>query len=103
MAYIICNTCKKVETCKMGSKRHKIINSRVMVMGTWWYQCAMCGNWSNNTELYEKYPQLHENTWDVVNVDQMMGYGCFSTITINNVTKPFVCHQCWLNEMGTIE
>lgn len=63
-------------------------------MGTLWYQCGMCGNWSDSLEHITMCQQWFENVWDEVNVDQMMGNGGYSLITINNTTKPFVCGNC---------
>jgi hypothetical protein len=79
-----------------GYKRSKPIEYN----GTLWYQCAMCGEWSNHIEHMTNQPKLFENIWDEENVGQMMGYGTYCVLTINNVTKPFVCALCVMWEGG---
>jgi hypothetical protein len=68
--------------------------------GTLWYQCASCGEWTNHIETLTNDQMLFENIWDEQHIDQMMGIGTYCTITINNITKPFVCACCWLWECG---
>lgn len=63
-------------------------------MGTLWYQCAMCGNWSDTIEHITMCKEWAKYAWDEVDVGQTMGIGGYSLITINNITKPFVCACC---------
>ena len=71
------------------------------------YQCVMCGNWDNDIEHIINNPGWFELLWDVTEVDQMRPVvtvtpqnELYTTITINNVLKPFVCVQCMVDESG---
>jgi len=72
----------------------------MQIDGKTWYKCAMCGNWHETTEHIKIAPQWFDSIWDVVNVSNMMGSKWFSIITMHNMTKPFVCVHCALNECG---
>jgi len=74
----------------MGAKRVKPVE----MGGTLWYMCGMCGNWSNTLQHITMCQKWFECVWNEENVDQMMGNGTYSIITINNTTKPFVCANC---------
>lgn len=78
---------------------YHIVN-RHKVDGKWEYQCAMCGKWSNHTDHIANHPNWFKYIWDIWNVGQMMGSASFSVITMHNMTKPFVCVQCMVNESG---
>lgn len=74
------------------------------------YQCVMCGNWDNDIDHIINNPEWFEAIWDVHEMDQMMPMVIVTpqneletTITIGNVTKPFVCAQCQLDECGHID
>lgn len=84
--------------CVTGRKRIKPIEYG----GTLWYQCGMCGEWSNHIEHMTNDQQLFENIWDEVNIHQMHGHGTYCILTINNMSKPFVCACCimWEGGMG---
>ncbi len=74
------------------------------------YQCVICGNWDNDIEHILYAPEWFEALWDVSEMGQMMPMVFVTpqnemetTITIGNVTKPFVCAQCQLDECGHMD
>lgn len=94
------------EFAKMHKRGEKLMQKRIKPIeygGTLWYQCGMCGEWSNHIEHIANDKLLFENLWDEQNVGQMMGYETYCVITINNVTKPFICALCVVWECGMDE
>ena len=83
--------------CEKARKRIKPIEYN----GTLWYQCAMCGEWSNHVGHLTFHQQWYKHIWDEHEIDGMMYYGTYCIITINNITKPFVCACCMVWECGT--
>lgn len=67
------------------------------------YVCGMCGMVSNYTKHLENDMEMFKNIWDEENVGQMMGMGVYSMITINNISKPFVCVECCNNVIESCE
>lgn len=73
------------------------------------YQCVICGNWDDDTEHIKNNPEWFEALWDVTEMDQMRPIVWVTpqneletTIHMHNMTKPFVCVQCMIDECGTI-
>lgn len=64
-------------------------------------KCIMCGTWMEFSEHHKMYPEWHESIYDEVDLAGTIWAHDYTVVTIGNVTKPFVCGECYQWEHGT--